>query len=479
MEGRDVLPQDHELLAGGGLVALALLKLCLHVGLRSLPVGQRLRVHGTLLGGVGHGLLIVALTGLLLGLGGGHLLLQILHEEVHHGHHTTALPALGLVGLRGRRRRRRGNPRVDLHEGDRDASAGDATGSLGGRRGAAVVDEDAVLLGELLLGSFLVELGIVELVHAVLGEQDQLLGSTVAGHEVLVLGVFDLANLGGLCDGLVQLGDALQEGRDLLRRGRDALLRLSDEGLEIRQGSLQGLLLVVRLIELDTAVLLFAFIINLFFLQGHDELIDHRNNLLEADLLAAQSEHDDVNAMAALAHLHMPADLCEHGHCLLALGREGALNLDEAHACARQRFLEKIQSIVIIEDLDGVRQGNDLLRPHLHLFLVDACLRGTICFHSREEFLVLIQRLGAVAEVVLHLRDLHAKRADPPEFLLDGLRQSRNLLLLGGHQLLVGFDGSRLGGHRLLLLREHLVLDRLQDARDFAVLRGVLITLLG
>eukprot|EP00446_Apocalathium_sp_SHHI-4_P003432 CAMPEP_0177178490 /NCGR_PEP_ID=MMETSP0367-20130122/14355_1 /TAXON_ID=447022 ORGANISM="Scrippsiella hangoei-like, Strain SHHI-4" /NCGR_SAMPLE_ID=MMETSP0367 /ASSEMBLY_ACC=CAM_ASM_000362 /LENGTH=111 /DNA_ID=CAMNT_0018625149 /DNA_START=69 /DNA_END=400 /DNA_ORIENTATION=+ len=46
MEGRDILPQDHELLAGGGLVALALLKLCLHVGLRSLPVGQRLRVHG-------------------------------------------------------------------------------------------------------------------------------------------------------------------------------------------------------------------------------------------------------------------------------------------------------------------------------------------------------------------------------------------------------------------------------------------------
>mmetsp|Transcript_142445 Transcript_142445/g.455317 ORF Transcript_142445/g.455317 Transcript_142445/m.455317 type:complete len:356 (-) Transcript_142445:159-1226(-) len=183
--------------------------------------------------------------------------------------------------------------------------------------------------------------------------------------------------------------------------------------------------------------------------------------------------------MAALAHLHMPADLCEHGHCLLALGREGALNLDEAHACARQRFLEKIQSIVIIEDLDGVRQGNDLLRPHLHLFLVDACLRGTICFHSREEFLVLIQRLGAVAEVVLHLRDLHAKRADPPEFLLDGLRHSGDLLLLGSHQLLVGLDGTRLGGHRLLLLREHLVLDRLQDARDIATLRGVLFALPG
>mmetsp|Transcript_142452 Transcript_142452/g.455355 ORF Transcript_142452/g.455355 Transcript_142452/m.455355 type:complete len:234 (-) Transcript_142452:1244-1945(-) len=233
MEGRDVLPQDHELLAGGGLVALALLKLCLHVGLRSLPVGQRLRVHGTLLGGVGHGLLIVALTGLLLGLGGGHLLLQILHEEVHHGHHTTALPALGLVGLRGRRRRRRGNPRVDLHEGDRDASAGDATGSLGGRRGAAVVDEDAVLLGKLLLRSGLVELGVVKLVHAVLGEQDQLLGRAVAGHEVLVLSVLRLALLRGLRDGLVQGSDAHQERRDLLRGGRDALLGLFDDRLEV------------------------------------------------------------------------------------------------------------------------------------------------------------------------------------------------------------------------------------------------------
>mmetsp|Transcript_142457 Transcript_142457/g.455382 ORF Transcript_142457/g.455382 Transcript_142457/m.455382 type:complete len:480 (-) Transcript_142457:425-1864(-) len=479
MEGRDVLPQDHELLAGGGLVALALLKLCLHVGLRSLPVGQRLRVHGTLLGGVGHGLLIVALTGLLLGLGGGHLLLQILHEEVHHGHHTTALPALGLVGLRGRRRRRRGNPRVDLHEGDRDASAGDATGSLGGRRGAAVVDEDAVLLGKLLLRSGLVELGVIKLVHAVPGEQDQLLGSTVACHEILVLGVLSLAHLGGLCDGLVQLGDALHEGRDLLCRGRNALLRLCDESLKVPDRTLEGLLFVIGLIELDCAVLLLAFIINLFFLQGHDELIDHLDDLFEAHLLAAESEHDDVDAMAALAHLHMPADLCEHGHCLLALGREGARNLDEAHARARQGFLEQIQSIVVVEDFDGVCQGHDLLSPHLFLLLVNAGLRSALRIQFCQEFLVLIERLNTVAEVALHLRDFHAKRADPLEFLLDGLRQSRNLLLLGGHQLLVGFDGSRLGGHRLLLLREHLVLDRLQDARDFAVLRGVLITLLG
>mmetsp|Transcript_142444 Transcript_142444/g.455311 ORF Transcript_142444/g.455311 Transcript_142444/m.455311 type:complete len:322 (-) Transcript_142444:899-1864(-) len=321
MEGRDVLPQDHELLAGGGLVALALLKLCLHVGLRSLPVGQRLRVHGTLLGGVGHGLLIVALTGLLLGLGGGHLLLQILHEEVHHGHHTTALPALGLVGLRGRRRRRRGNPRVDLHEGDRDASAGDATGSLGGRRGAAVVDEDAVLLGKLLLRSGLVELGVVKLVHAVLGEQDQLLSGTVACHEVLVFGVLGFALLGGLGHGLVQLGDALEQGRDLLRGCRDALLRLFEDGLEVRQLTLQGLFLVVRLVELNTAVLLLALVIYLLLLQGLDELVDHRDDLLEANLLAAQGEHDDIDAMATLAHLHALADLSEHGHDLLALER--------------------------------------------------------------------------------------------------------------------------------------------------------------
>mmetsp|Transcript_133331 Transcript_133331/g.426484 ORF Transcript_133331/g.426484 Transcript_133331/m.426484 type:complete len:375 (-) Transcript_133331:102-1226(-) len=321
MEGRHVLLEDHELLAGRGLLTLALLKLGLHVGLRSLPVGQRLRVHGALLGRVGHHGPIISLGDLLLGLGGGHLLRDVIHDEVQHGNHAAALLAFGFVRLCGRRRRRRGNLRVDLHERDRDASTGDATRSLGGRRGAAVVDEDAVLLGELLLGSFLVELGIVELVHAVLGEQDQLLSGTVACHEVLVFGVLGFALLGGLGHGLVQLGDALEQGRDLLRGCRDALLRLFEDGLEVRQLTLQGLFLVVRLVELNTAVLLLALVIYLLLLQGLDELVDHRDDLLEANLLAAQGEHDDIDAMATLAHLHALADLSEHGHDLLALER--------------------------------------------------------------------------------------------------------------------------------------------------------------
>ena len=59
--------------------------------------------------------------------------------------------------------------------------------------------------------------GAVCLVQAVLGEGEDLLGGAVVGHEVLVLGVLLLAELGRLRDVLVQRHDAGLQRGDLLR----------------------------------------------------------------------------------------------------------------------------------------------------------------------------------------------------------------------------------------------------------------------
>mmetsp|Transcript_171735 Transcript_171735/g.550435 ORF Transcript_171735/g.550435 Transcript_171735/m.550435 type:complete len:219 (+) Transcript_171735:231-887(+) len=91
VQGCNVLVCGHQLLRGGLLLAHAGLQGALHLRLRGLPVGQGLRVCGALGGRVGHGRLVVLLRVLFFGLGNRHLLLQVLHQQVHHGDATTAL----------------------------------------------------------------------------------------------------------------------------------------------------------------------------------------------------------------------------------------------------------------------------------------------------------------------------------------------------------------------------------------------------
>jgi hypothetical protein len=62
-------------------------------------------------------------------------------------------------------------------------------------------------------------------------------------------------------------------------------------------------------------------------------------------------------------------------------------HLHEA-ACPWQSFLEKFQSVVVIENFDCVAEGKELLIARLYNFFPLGCLRGTIFLEVSKEFLI-------------------------------------------------------------------------------------------
>merc|ERR1719356_2042128 len=243
MQGGDVLQGRLELLEGGQLRSLVVLKGHLGVGLNLLLIGDALRVGGALFGRVGHQLLVLGLGVLLLSLGLCHLRHEILDEQVNHGNDTSALFALLGVGIPRLRRRRRGHLVVvglagaQLHEVH------------------AHVRRDAILGGQLFLWWGLVQAGIVKFVQAILGNLKQLLCGGVRGDEVLVLFILSFALFRSFGDLLVELLDACNQGRDLLSKSLNRSFGLVDVlGLQLH-GELELLLLVVGLIELQLAIL--------------------------------------------------------------------------------------------------------------------------------------------------------------------------------------------------------------------------------
>mmetsp|Transcript_59395 Transcript_59395/g.193823 ORF Transcript_59395/g.193823 Transcript_59395/m.193823 type:complete len:220 (-) Transcript_59395:1429-2088(-) len=217
MEAANVFGIGHKLLESRLVLLLGRQHALFGRGLRALLILKRLRIQRALLRRICHELLVVLLRVLLLGLTLGHLLVQVLHQQVDHADDAIALLALvrvGAEGLRGRGRRGLGAAAVqgNLHEGcrsrDGNTSACDATRSLSRRRRPTIVHSNAVLLGKLLLRSGLVELRVVEFVHPVLGDAQQLLGGAVRGHQLLVLGVLLLPELSALSNLLVQSLDA-------------------------------------------------------------------------------------------------------------------------------------------------------------------------------------------------------------------------------------------------------------------------------
>mmetsp|Transcript_6639 Transcript_6639/g.19009 ORF Transcript_6639/g.19009 Transcript_6639/m.19009 type:complete len:234 (-) Transcript_6639:12-713(-) len=171
MQGRDVLLGRHQL-ADSGLVRVTVsLQIGLQIGRGTDLFRQRLRVSRALRRGVGHHGLVVGLRLVLAGLRLGHLLLQVLDQQVDHGDDAVAGLVLRLVRAPSGRRRGRGGVGVqlvvhaDLRE-RRDTGVGDATGGLSRRGGATVVHEYALLLSQLMLGSGLMKLWVVKLVEA-------------------------------------------------------------------------------------------------------------------------------------------------------------------------------------------------------------------------------------------------------------------------------------------------------------------------
>ena len=199
-------------------------------------------------------------------------------------------------------------------------------------------------------------------------------------------------------------------------------------------------------------------VVELLGLQERDHVVDHLDNLVEAasaeGLLAAQGQGDELQAdLVLLAQaLHDRVDVVEGG---VAHGRSALLHLEQARAGARQGLLEEVERVVVVEHLDGVRQGHELLGAHLGALLPLARLRRAAVLQLREELLVLQQALGRVVEVLLHGHELHAELADLGGLRLDGRGERLDLLGLGSDKPLEGSDGLVLCRRRVLQGRLH------------------------
>mmetsp|Transcript_54959 Transcript_54959/g.141705 ORF Transcript_54959/g.141705 Transcript_54959/m.141705 type:complete len:205 (-) Transcript_54959:334-948(-) len=155
-------------------------------------------------------------------------------------------------------------------------------------------------------------------------------------------------------------------------------------------------------------------------------------------------------------------------------------SLQEAGAArAGHRIFEEIQSVVIVEHLDGVGDGNHLFAAGLGALIPIGALRGAALLKLGEELLVGDEGLLGVGELVLELGDRHAEVADILRLGLDRIGEGQLLLLLGGHELLVVLDGGVLNVHHVRAGLFHLVTDLLQDARDLTALGCVLVAILG
>ena len=147
-------------------------------------------------------------------------------------------------------------------------------------------------------------------------------------------------------------------------------------------------------------------------------------------------------------------------------------HLHEARGGGRQGLLEEVQRVVVVEDLDGVGQGDELLRAGLLDLLELAGLGLAGLVEAGEEVLVREEGLLGVREAVLHLGDGDTELRDLGQLRLDGGRAGGDLLALGGHELAERRDGGVLGGGRVAKVLAELVVERLQDAADLAALGG-------
>merc|ERR1719240_974342 len=163
-----------------------------------------------------------------------HLLVQVLGERVHHRNDAIAL--FGLLGVSLNRLRRRG-------------------------RCITAMDTDAYQC------RWLVQLGIVEFVQAILCESNQFLCGSIGRHQGSVVFVFLLSLLSCLCNALVQSADAILQCVDLLLSGDNALLALCNCGLQVCDLFLLNLLLVIREVKLFITILFLVIVISLLLLK--------------------------------------------------------------------------------------------------------------------------------------------------------------------------------------------------------------------
>mmetsp|Transcript_113673 Transcript_113673/g.260924 ORF Transcript_113673/g.260924 Transcript_113673/m.260924 type:complete len:366 (+) Transcript_113673:310-1407(+) len=343
---------------------MVLRQIALGLGQGRLILRHRLGIGRALLGAILHQLLIILLRVLLFQLVLIHLCLQIIHQAVDHAQHTTTLLLLVSANLRGRRRSVN-SVLLDLHESSGHPGTSETTRRGCGPDVTAVCRVHLLFLTQNTLRGFLIQLRIVKLLEAILCELQNLNSGLVlrgTGHIVIVL---LLTVLGCLSDRLVQVLDALLKGSDLL-------LRVLDGGVQVTVCLIQPLLLmrellepVLGLIEFLRAVCLLGIIVHLLLLQSVFHGINHLDDLIEVHLLALQRQCNQIQTWVLASSPDKLQSLA---------GQQSLAGLHLQQARAGQRLLEQLEYVVVVQNLYGIRDGEQLVSASLLHCSVVLCL---------------------------------------------------------------------------------------------------------
>mmetsp|Transcript_16362 Transcript_16362/g.45410 ORF Transcript_16362/g.45410 Transcript_16362/m.45410 type:complete len:382 (+) Transcript_16362:63-1208(+) len=292
VQAHDDLHVALELLGVGLVVGLVLQQRLLGSRLGGLLGGQGLGVGLPLVGGVRHEMLVVALGLLLANLHLGHLLGEVLDEQVDHGHDAAALLGLGRILLLGLL--------LDLHEGCAHACACNATRGRSGKSITTQIDDDAVRRCELHLRCRLILCRIVEFLQPVLCNVEQLLSSSVGRQVLFVVRILLLPQLRGLGDLIVQVLDARSQRLDVDEQSLHHFLALRDGRGDLGRRALQALLQVIGGVEFLRAVGLLAVVVRLLSAEQGHHVVNHLQDLVEVLGLASERQHDHVQARVAV-----------------------------------------------------------------------------------------------------------------------------------------------------------------------------------
>mmetsp|Transcript_1872 Transcript_1872/g.4509 ORF Transcript_1872/g.4509 Transcript_1872/m.4509 type:complete len:647 (+) Transcript_1872:280-2220(+) len=432
------------LVIGGFLVViLQVEKLSVCVGQSTLLFGERfggsLALRRSILGQ----LLIILLSILLLQLVLVNLQLQVTDDVVQQPNHSATL--LLLVAADGGRRRRG----LEAVGADLDKRIGLL---------------DLLLLGELLLRRLLVLLGGIELVEPVLREPEQLESCLVLCGLLDVRLMLRLALLGCLSHGLIQILDRLLQVRDILCMGLDGLFVCLNLSVQVAQLKIQLLDLVLHLLNRFLAILLLLLVVRLLGLELGYHVVDHLEHFIETLLLALDGHQHQVHIDAATP--------TQSSHCTVSHVLRAFLHLQQTGA--RQRLLEQLQSVITVQELDGVSNREQLLGTSLLDFLVLSRLRLAGLLQLLQVPFIFLHRLGGSLQIVAIRGNFDRQFAGAPSLHFNRLGRRSDFFVLRLGQAVEVFHSLRLCLSDLLQALRHLIDHRLQNADDLIGSRSVL-----
>mmetsp|Transcript_64498 Transcript_64498/g.199999 ORF Transcript_64498/g.199999 Transcript_64498/m.199999 type:complete len:295 (-) Transcript_64498:105-989(-) len=277
------------------------------------------------------------------------------------------------------------------------------------------VRSNPVMGRELGLRRRLVQLRVVELVQAVLCEAKQFLRCCVSSHEVFELDIFLFPLVSRLCHGLVQFSDPLLQCFHFFCQRGYSLVCVLDCTFLVLNCSLQLLLLVIGQVKLFLAILFLVVVVVLFFLQDLHHVVAHLDDFVKGALAerfpAAQCKHKEVQARTVRRAGHT---LCPSHYFQGARAHQGCarVHLHEAGTCAWECFLEELQCVVVVEDLDGVRDRHEFFCPDLGPLLPLSRFGRAALLELCEELFVLFQPLRRVRLVLLQLHNFDSYLPD-------------------------------------------------------------------